>query len=78
MHVTTGNEAMCYGKKVFLSYYQADRSAHGLNRKRDNAKANIYKCPHCHWYHVGNSMGKVRRPQSERFNKKELELDERI
>lgn len=57
-------EITCYGKKSFPTYWAAKRSAKALNRYRDGAKANPYKCDHCRGFHVGNTMGhnKVHRP----------------
>lgn len=49
--------ANCYGKKIFRTYWQANRNAHGLNRfVGGDAKANAYKCSTCGQYHVGNHI----------------------
>ena len=46
----------CDGKKEFQTYWQAVRAASRLNRSRDKAKANVYKCSRCAYFHVGNSL----------------------
>lgn len=56
----TGNKEACQGKKRFTSYYAAARSAKILNRYRDGAKANPYRCGGCKFWHVGNTMGDVK------------------
>jgi len=63
MNRRNGNSS-CSGKKVFTSWYAAQRSANQLNKFREGAKANVYKCNSCKSFHVGNSMGtmKHRRP----------------
>lgn len=61
----TGDEIWCEGKKVFETFYQAQRSAHKLNRRRDKAKTGAYKCPGTHHFHVGNTMGNKHRRKAQ-------------
>lgn len=76
----TGDESMCVGKKAFTTYWQAVKSARTLNRSRDNARGNVYRCPHCKYYHCGNTLGKkpVKRQSRHdaRFVRIEGEADE--
>ena len=63
-------EASCYGKKIFPSYWSAQRSARDLNKHRDGAKANPYKCDTCKFFHVGNTMGHMKHRRPSRHTKK--------
>lgn len=67
----TGRLIECYGKKVFDSYRSAARAAKKLNRFDDSAHVNPYRCPHCHFYHVGNRLGKVKCNRNNRHTNKE-------
>jgi hypothetical protein len=51
-----GDDAACAGKKAFPTYWKARKNARGLNRHFDNAKANIYRCSSCRYYHTGNTL----------------------
>lgn len=50
-----GNPA-CEGKIVFRSYYQASKILQEFNRRNPKARGNIYQCPHCRWFHCGNTL----------------------
>ena len=65
---TTGNNYQCYGKTAYLSYYNARRQCKKLNRVRDGARVNIYRCSTCHDWHVGNSLGTIKRKRVSRNN----------
>lgn len=66
----TGESLSCYGKKVFPTYWAAQRSARTLNKYRDGAKANPYKCDNCKGFHVGNTMGHNKTHKPSRHTKK--------
>ena len=66
-----GRPVGCFGKKVFTSYWSAARAAKNLNKFREQAKANPYKCPNCNKFHVGNTMGKIKRNRHSRHTVKE-------
>lgn len=53
--------AQCRGKKVFRTYWQALRNAKNLNKYKDKARAGVYKCDFCHFWHVGNSLSNGRK-----------------
>lgn len=53
-------DASCYGKKVYKTYWQAQRAGKRLNRSRDQARVHPYKCNSCGFYHVGNGMNNKR------------------
>lgn len=50
----------CHGKKVFQSYYSADKSAKILNHYNEGTHAGPYRCPICNKWHVGNSLNTKR------------------
>lgn len=64
--------AMCDGKKEFATYWQAQRAATRLNRKQDGAKGNAYRCPAGRHFHVGNTLGKMKKRRPNRHTLKEL------
>jgi hypothetical protein len=66
-----GRPVGCYGKKIFTSYWAAARAAKNLNKFEQSAHANSYRCPNCHFYHVGNSMGKLKHNRHSRHTNKE-------
>lgn len=65
-----GSSASCYGKKVYYSYWAAQRAARNLNKHREGTKANFYRCVICHFWHVGNTMGKMRKRRPSRHTEK--------
>jgi hypothetical protein len=67
----TGNPVGCSGKKAFTSYWSAARGAKNLNKFMDSTRANPYKCPNCHAFHVGNTMGKKQPKRHSRHTNKE-------
>lgn len=73
-----GDMGMCSGKKSYDTYWQAQRSARRLNRKQDGAKGNPYKCPGTRHFHVGNSLGRIKKKQLNRHTRKERALHGRI
>lgn len=50
-----GNEG-CHGKSGYSTFHAANKEAKRLNRKYRNAHANPYKCSHCKYYHIGNTL----------------------
>jgi hypothetical protein len=44
----------CYGKQAFENVGMARRIA-ARSRKRGNGRVDVYKCPICHAFHIGNS-----------------------
>lgn len=65
-----GDPASCYGKKIYQSYWGAQRSARRLTRNRDGTRANPYRCDGCHNWHVGNTSGKLKRRRMSRHDEK--------
>lgn len=59
-------DSSCNGKKAFRTYWQAIRNAKGLNRQYHGAKANVYRCPYCRYYHTGNSLGEKEKRRGSR------------
>ncbi len=58
MSITTtpsGIEDQCQGKKGFASYSLAVKVARKSARSKDVA-ISAYSCPHCHLFHVGQSV----------------------
>ena len=51
-------EACCSGKRDHRTYWQAHRVAKYLNRIRDGARCDVYRCDNCKHWHVGNTMRK--------------------
>lgn len=68
----TGDPIMCDGKMEYRSYWKAHREAIKLNRRRDGSKLNPYKCPGTHHFHIGNTLGKMRKRQPNRHTLKEI------
>ena len=66
-----GRPVGCYGKKIFTSYWAAARAAKNLNKFEQSAHAGPYKCADCHFFHVGNTMGKRKRNRNSRHTMKE-------
>ena len=50
-------EAQCHGKQGFSDHALAVKVARKGARSKDRA-VSAYKCPHCHMYHVGQSVMK--------------------
>lgn len=48
-------EAMCKGKAFFPTFDRAAR------KSRLRHLGHAYKCTHCNGYHIGTSIGKLRR-----------------
>ena len=72
---TTSNHHECYAKTAYQSYYNANRQSNKLNRLRDGARVNIYRCPTCRNWHVGNSLGTMKRKRVSRNNEYEEQDD---
>ena len=75
MTQATGSQYECYGKTAYQSYYGANRQSNKLNRQRDGARVNIYRCSTCHDWHVGNSLGTIKRKRVSRNNEYEEQDD---
>lgn len=50
-------EFQCHGKQGFSDHALAEKVARKGSRAKDTAVA-PYKCPHCHLFHVGQSVMK--------------------
>lgn len=78
MSYTRGDDAAtCAGKKIYGSWWAADRAARRLNRFRDNSKANPYRCPKCRRFHVGNTMGTMKERRQSRHTELQRRRDGR-
>lgn len=65
MGIKRGDEdGSCAGKRRFKSYWSARRNATLLSRFRQTKVLNVYRCPTCKAWHVGNSMKSKRRRNS--------------
>lgn len=67
-----GDSAMCFGKKIYTTYWQAARGAKNLNKHVDSARGNVYRCPYCHDWHVGNTLNRTGR---KKYNRRDLMED---
>ena len=57
----------CSGKECFTSFALADRVASLSNNRHCGYRMRAYKCHECGAFHVGSSIGKVRRAERSRF-----------
>jgi hypothetical protein len=47
----------CSRKIQYLSESRANKAAREIQKKRrDGDGIHSYKCPHCHWWHIGHNM----------------------
>lgn len=52
----------CQGKRAFDSHGVASEVAREMNKRHTSSTINVYKCKHCHKFHVGN--GSPRKPKA--------------
>ena len=74
MIMEAGRAASCGGKEA-LSWSEAERRARGLRRKTGKT-VSPFRCKHCGWAHVGNSIGgnvgrRIRRDRLEKIQRRE-------
>lgn len=64
-----GSVEGCLGKKVYTSYWAANRATKQLAKFQEGSKINLYRCSNCHYWHIGNTLkGNTGR---KRLNRKE-------
>lgn len=64
----TAVAAQCHGKQVYETWDAAARVL--KRRRRKKYKHNIYRCPHCRHFHIGEQYNPpMRKPYDRRRNK---------
>ena len=48
------HSSACVGKKVYLSFADADRACDKVASKHDDVHLMPYRCQHCQHWHTGN------------------------
>lgn len=60
----------CEGKKIYKTYTGAVHGADHLNKYNAKSRGNPYRCPTCHFFHVGNTLGDLRKVKPYKRQKK--------
>lgn len=55
----------CQGKRHYRSRVEANAAKAAILARNPDATLNVYRCPHCGWFHVGNSVKRKRRQNVE-------------